>query len=60
VTIDDNERKKIEEHATRNANVENRLTVLESKVTVVLYGLGAAAALLASTFWDGIKSLVIK
>jgi hypothetical protein len=58
--IDDNERRRIADEATRKSELESRVRALESKVDKILYGLGAAGLLILTSIWDSLKALVIK
>jgi hypothetical protein len=58
--IDDNERRRIADEATRKSELESRVKALESKVDKILYGLGAAGLLILTSIWDSLKALVIK
>jgi hypothetical protein len=60
MTIDEEERRRIEGEATQKANLENRVAVLETKVKWLLSGLGAAAVLVLTSMWENLKEVLFK
>jgi len=60
MTIDDDERRRIEGEAIQKANLENRVNSLELKVKSLFWGLGAAGMMVATSIWDQIKTVLFK
>jgi len=58
--MDEDERARIETAAIQKANLENRVQTLETKVKGLVYGLGAAGMMVATSIWDQIKMVLFK
>lgn len=56
----DDERKRIEDEATWKANIESRVGNVEKGQGRIWYGFGAAALLVGTSIWDGLKQVLFK
>lgn len=58
MTIDDDERDRIKEEATRQASIENRLANLEGDFKMIKWAIGAAGATILSQIWEPLKAVI--
>ena len=56
----DDERLRIEREAKDDAKWESRVENLETSVRRLWYGVGAAALLIGTSIWDGLKAVLFK
>lgn len=56
----DEERARIEKEARDDARWESRVEALESSVRRLWIGVGAAAMLIGTSIWDGLKAVLFK
>jgi hypothetical protein len=56
----EDERRRIAEEAKADARLESRLESVEKAIARIWIGFGAAAALILTSIWEGLKGVIFR